>query len=92
MPSAKRSDRLPVPRSEAGGGVPDRRRRVALLLETAEVLAERARRTEDSAQAQVLMRRSAERRAQAVRLAASGRAPEPRRMLGGAWPGRLAPS
>ncbi|MCF6508430.1 hypothetical protein E9549_13580 [Blastococcus sp. MG754426] len=48
------------------------RRRVALLLETADVLAERAARTADTAQAQVLLRRSAQRRAQAERLASDG--------------------
>ncbi|WP_166533491.1 hypothetical protein [Blastococcus xanthinilyticus] len=47
----------------------DQRRRVALLLETADVLAERARRTDDAVLAQVLLRRSAQRRAQAARLA-----------------------
>ncbi|WP_157944059.1 hypothetical protein [Blastococcus atacamensis] len=92
MPSAQRPERVPAPRDGLGGGSPDRRRRVALLLETAEVLADRARRTGDATQAQVLMRRSAQRRAQALRLAAAERVPEPRRLLGGAWPGRLAPS
>ncbi|MGY1723834.1 hypothetical protein [Blastococcus sp. SYSU DS0533] len=51
------------------------RRRVALLLETADVLAERAARTADTAQAQVLLRRSAQRRAQAERLASAGLLP-----------------
>ncbi|WP_147251431.1 hypothetical protein [Blastococcus sp. TBT05-19] len=87
MPSTQRPDRIPAPRE----GSSDRRRRVALLLETADVLAERARRSSDAAQAAVLARRSAQRRAQAVRLAASESVPQPRR-LGGAWPGRLAPS
>ncbi|WP_236831652.1 hypothetical protein [Blastococcus sp. KM273128] len=48
-------------------------RRVALLLETADVLARRAARTADAAQARVLLRRSAQRRAQAERLASEGR-------------------
>lgn len=93
MPSTKRPD--PGPALRAAGGEPgalDCRRRVALLLETAQVLAERARRTEDVTQAQVLLRRSAQRRAQALRLAAAERMPRPRRLVGGAWPGRLAPS
>lgn len=48
---------------------------MALLLETADVLAERARRTADATQAQVLLRRSAQRRAQAARLAAGDSSP-----------------
>ena len=92
MPSTKRPEQVPAPRATGERGALDRRRRVALLLETAEVLAERARRTQDAKQAQVLLRRSAQRRAQALRLAAAERAPQPRRLMGGAWPGRLAPS
>ncbi|CCG01291.1 conserved protein of unknown function [Blastococcus saxobsidens DD2] len=57
----------------------DQRRRVALLLETADVLAERARRTDDTVQAEVLLRRSAQRRAQAARLAAGRALPVPDR-------------
>ena len=57
----------------------DQRRRIALLLETADVLAERAQRTADATQAQVLLRRSAQRRAQAVRLAAGRSGPLPAR-------------
>ena len=68
----------------------EERRQVALLLETAEVLAERARRTADSTQAQVLLRRSAQRRAQAARLAAAGSVPAPGR--GQTAPFRSAPS
>jgi hypothetical protein len=70
------------------------RRRVALLLETADVLAERARRTDDALLAQVLLRRSAQRRAQAARLVAGGR-PVPaavrRRQPGRGQPGGAAP-
>ncbi|MGY2002799.1 hypothetical protein [Blastococcus sp. SYSU DS1024] len=58
-----------LPAVRVGG---EERRRVALLLETADVLADRASRTADAAQAQVLLRRSAQRRAQAERLAAEG--------------------
>jgi hypothetical protein len=61
---------LPAP--QVGG---EDRRRVALLLETADVLAERAHRTADASQAQVLLRRSAQRRAQAARLASTGPPP-----------------
>ncbi|MDK3257144.1 hypothetical protein [Blastococcus capsensis] len=64
--------RVPAPRPTA-----DQRRRVALLLETADVLAERARRTDDRVQAQVLLRRSAQRRAQAATLATGRPAPAP---------------
>ena len=85
------SEQVPAPRVSVDRGGSDRRR-VVLLLETADVLAERARRTDDPAQAQVLLRRAAQRRAQAQRLAAAGRAPEPRRLTGAVWPGRLAPS
>jgi len=92
MPSKKRSDERLTPSGAGERGPLDRKRRVALLLETAAVLAERARRTDDATQAQVLLRRSAQRRSQALRLAATGHTPEPRRLLGGAWPGRLAPS
>ncbi|RZU34066.1 hypothetical protein [Blastococcus saxobsidens] len=91
MVPRQKPDPVPAPRGTGERGTVDRRR-VALLLETAEVLAERARRTDDAAQSQVLLRRAAQRRAQAQRLAASGRAPEPRRLTGAAWPGRLAPS
>ncbi|MDP5183860.1 hypothetical protein QOZ88_14570 [Blastococcus sp. BMG 814] len=72
---------LPVP--QAGGAD---RRRVALLLETADVLAERAARTADAAQAQVLLRRSAQRRAQAARLASAGPPPPGGRAGAGAPP------
>ncbi|MGY1987056.1 hypothetical protein ACI792_12585 [Blastococcus sp. SYSU DS0669] len=58
-----------LPGPQVGG---EDRRRVALLLETADVLAERAHRTADASQAQVLLRRSAQRRAQAARLASTG--------------------
>jgi putative heme degradation protein len=92
MPSTKRPDQVLAPRATGERGALDCRRRVALLLETAAVLAERARRTQDVAQAQVLLRRSAQRRAQALRLAAAERTPQPRRLMGGAWPGHLAPS
>ena len=62
----------------------EHRRRVALLLETADVLAERVRRTDDAVQAQVLLRRSAQRRAQAASLATgrTGPAPDRRRRVG----------
>ncbi|MCZ2858510.1 hypothetical protein [Blastococcus sp. VKM Ac-2987] len=65
MTTGQLPDRLSLPH-----GRREERRRVALLLETADVLAERARRTDDATQAQVLLRRSAQRRAQAARLAA----------------------
>ncbi|MGY1834597.1 hypothetical protein ACI79P_05755 [Blastococcus sp. SYSU DS0510] len=61
-----------LPGPQVGG---EDRRRVALLLETADVLAERAHRTADASQAQVLLRRSAQRRAQAARLASTGPPP-----------------
>ena len=70
MTTGQLPDRLPLP---SGHGA--ERRRVALLLETADVLAERARRTADATQAQVLLRRSAQRRAQAASLAAGDRSP-----------------
>ncbi|WP_347058966.1 hypothetical protein ABC795_01110 [Blastococcus sp. HT6-30] len=65
MTSGQLPDQVPLPHVRG-----EQRRRVALLLETADVLAERARRTDDLVQAQVLLRRSAQRRAQAARLAA----------------------
>ena len=80
---------VPAPRATA-----EHRRRVALLLETADVLAERARRTDDTIQAQVLLRRSAQRRAQAASLATGrpGPAPDGRRRVGPGWHGDGAPA
>ncbi|MGY2083231.1 hypothetical protein [Blastococcus sp. SYSU DS0539] len=87
MTSGQLPDRVALRR-----GRPEERRRVALLLETADVLAERARRTDDRTQAQVLLRRSAQRREQAARLAAGDRAPdrprEPGRPAGNSLPDR----
>ncbi|MGY1849146.1 MULTISPECIES: hypothetical protein [unclassified Blastococcus] len=73
-----------LPAARVGG---EERRRVALLLETADVLADRASRTPDAVQAQVLLRRSAQRRAQAARLAAESPPGGDGRRAGGAPPG-----
>jgi hypothetical protein len=69
---------MPQPRSSTVGGNADDLRRMVLLLETADVLERRARRTSDPAQGRVLLRRAEQRRKEATglreRLAARGAA------------------
>ena len=69
---------MPQSRSSAVAGGADDLRRMVLLLETADVLERRARRTTDPAQVAVLLRRAQQRRAEAdalrERLAARGAA------------------
>jgi hypothetical protein len=81
--ASKQSD-VPAPRAV---GRTDELRRMVLLLETAEVLEARARRTSDPAQTVVLLRRAEQRRQQAARLreglAALGAVSGAR---SGAWP------
>jgi hypothetical protein len=80
MTSVRRQSELPERSSAVADGADDLRRMV-LLLETADVLERRARRTSDPVQVTVLMRRAAQRRREAnalrERLAARGAALNP---------------
>ncbi len=81
MTSVRGRGELSGSRSPAPADESDGLRRMVLLLETADVLERRARRTADPAQVDVLMRRAEHRRTQAdalrVRLAARGAALAP---------------
>src|SRR5687767_8877486 len=81
MTTVRRQRELPGSRSSQVAGGADDLRRMVLLLETADVLERRARRTSDHAQVDVLLRRSDQRRRQAnalrERLAARGAALNP---------------
>ncbi len=81
MTSVRRQEELPGSRSSAVANGADDLRRMVLLLETADVLERRARRTSDPAQVAVLMRRADQRRREAnalrERLAARGAALNP---------------
>jgi hypothetical protein len=76
MTSVRRPRPLPQSRSSRDAGRADDLRRMVLLLETAEVLQRRARRTSDPDQVAVLLRRAQQRRHDAdalrERLAARG--------------------
>ena len=76
MTSLRRPRPLPQSRSSRDAGRADDLRRMVLLLETAEVLQRRARRTSDPDQMAVLLRRAEQRRREAdalrERLAACG--------------------
>ena len=80
MTSVRRQRELPDRSSAVADGADDLRRMV-LLLETADVLERRARRTSDPAQVTVLLRRADQRRREATalreRLAARGAALDP---------------
>lgn len=81
MTSVRRQSELSQPRSSGVANGADDLRRMVLLLETADVLERRARRTSDPAQVEVLLHRSEQRRreANALResLAARGAALNP---------------
>ncbi|MGZ6868502.1 MAG: hypothetical protein ACXVGF_21335 [Blastococcus sp.] len=68
MTSTPRQRPAPAQRADAGRAAADDLRRMVLLLETAEVLEQRARRTRDVAQVPVLLRRAEHRRREAARL------------------------
>src|SRR5688572_25290386 len=78
MTSVRRQTALPDPRPSTVAGGADDLRRMVLLLETADVLERRARRTSDPAQVSALLRRAEQRRREAdvlrERLAAQGEA------------------
>ena len=66
MTSTRRQRSVPAPWAAAGRAAADELRRMVLLLETAEVLELRARRTRDVAQIPVLLRRAEHRRREAA--------------------------
>jgi hypothetical protein len=78
MTTSRAQDAPPTPRSSSVGGGNDDLRRMVLLLETADVLQRRARRTGDPTQVAVLLRRADQRRQEAdalrERLASRGAA------------------
>ena len=70
MTSAGTQGTIPEPRPWAGDTRRTQLRQMALLLETAAVLDQRARRAADPVQVAVLRRRAEQRRAQAARIRA----------------------